>query len=134
MISGINHITFAVSNLERSLHFYREILGCTQVHAWKDGAYLEAGNLWLCLSEDPRAKGNNDYTHIAFDVPAESFARLSAKIIESGAERWKENSSEGDSLYFCCPDGHRLEIHVGGLQSRLRSIGESREADSGSAW
>ena len=133
MISGINHITFAVSNLERSLHFYRDILGCTEVYAWSAGAYLDAGGMWLCLSEDPGAGGNTDYTHVAFDVPTESFEALSRRIIDSGAELWKQNRSEGDSLYFCCPDGHRLEIHVGDLQSRLDAIRQSKPTRCGFA-
>lgn len=133
MISGINHITFAVSDLDRSLRFYRDILKCTEVHTWAGGAYLDAGGVWLCLSLDAGAAGNTDYTHIAFDVAPEDFAELSARIIESGAQLWKTNRSEGDSLYFCCPDGHRLEIHVGDLQSRLGAIHESQGASCASA-
>lgn len=132
MISGINHITFAVSDLDRSLEFYRDILGCTEVYAWDGGAYLEAGDIWLCLSLDPSAAGNADYTHVAFDVPLARFSELADRIISSGAQLWKQNRSEGDSLYFCCPDGHRLEIHVGDLRSRLRAINERKEAGCGS--
>ncbi len=124
MISGINHITFAVSDLDRSLDFYCDVLGCEQVHSWESGAYLRAGTFWLCLSLDPSVTGNSDYTHIAFDVPPEEFEKLSTRILKSGVQPWKENRSEGQSLYFCCPDGHRLEIHVGDLNSRLRAIAE----------
>ncbi|HEX5514181.1 MAG TPA: glutathione transferase, partial [Gammaproteobacteria bacterium] len=37
---------------------------------------------------------------------------------------WKDNKSEGDSLYFLDPDGHKLEIHVGDLESRLAALRE----------
>ena len=133
MISGINHITFAVSDLDRSLCFYRDVLGCTEVYSWKGGAYLEAGSLWICLSEDASASGNVDYTHVAFTVCPEGFTLLSANVIESGAKIWKDNLSEGDSLYFCCPDGHRLELHVGDLQPRLRAIEERKRGLCGTA-
>ncbi|MEE4190911.1 MAG: VOC family protein [Halieaceae bacterium] len=133
MISGINHITFAVSDLHRSLEFYRDILGCTEVYAWDGGAYLEAGDIWLCLSVDSSAAGSTDYTHVAFDVPSERFSELTDRIISSGAQLWKQNRSEGDSLYFCCPDGHRLEIHVGDLESRLGAIYEKKGAGCGPA-
>ncbi len=122
MISGINHITLAVSDLERSLVFYRDLLGCKQVHVWDSGAYLEAGNIWLCLSPDTSVQPSKDYSHIAFDIETEKFESLSKKIIASGTNIWKENRSEGESLYFCDPDGQHLEIHVGDLASRLKAM------------
>lgn len=122
MISGINHITLAVSDLGRSLVFYRDVLGCEQVHVWEGGAYLEAGNTWLCLSPDAGVQPSKDYSHIAFDVEAEKFEALSKKVVASGMDIWKENRSEGESLYFCDPDGQRLEIHVGDLASRLEAL------------
>lgn len=131
MITGINHVTFAVSNLERSLAFYRDVLGARVVYAWESGAYLDAGGLWLCLSLDANAQGGSDYTHLAFSVDASSFPILRDRVLASGAECWKENQSEGDSLYFCCPDGHRLELHVGDLNSRLGAIGERRQGRCG---
>ena len=42
---------------------------------------------------------------------------------------WKDNRSEGASLYFLDPDGHRLELHVGTLASRLAHY--SADASSG---
>ena len=60
----------------------------------------------------------SDYTHYAFDVSADGFAALSAQI-RAHATIWKDNRSEGDSLYFLDPDGHRMELHIGSLASRL---------------
>lgn len=129
MIRGLNHLTLAVSDLDRSLVFYRDLLGLRVRALWPAGAYLEAGALWLCLSVDPEGRGTDclkpdcqnvrtDYTHVAFDVAAGDFAEL-AQRVRAAAPEWKKNRSEGESLYIVDPDGHRLELHVGSLESRL---------------
>lgn len=124
MITGLNHITLAVSDLDRSLDFYRQVLGLDAHVRWQKGAYLSAGALWLCLSVDePCAK--TDYTHLAFNVSEPDFAACCERLREAGVEEWKSNKSEGDSLYFLDPDGHKLEIHVGSLVSRLQSLKQS---------
>jgi catechol 2,3-dioxygenase-like lactoylglutathione lyase family enzyme len=119
-ITGLNHITLAVSDLDRSLAFYRDTLGCTVRALWADGAYLEAGGMWLCLSrdQDMRSAPRPDYTHIAFSVAEEDFATLSERL-KTECTIWKDNRSEGASTYFLDPDGHKLELHVGTLTTRL---------------
>jgi len=117
-VLGLNHLTLAVAELNRSIAFYRDLLGFELRAAWDEGAYLEAGSLWLCLSVDPLTARGRDYTHFAFDVAPEDFEALCAQICKH-AEIWKDNRSEGASLYFLDPDGHRLELHVGSLASRL---------------
>ncbi|MGL6313942.1 FosG/FosC2-related fosfomycin resistance glutathione transferase [Vibrio sp. WXL103] len=131
MISGLNHITIAVSDLERSLKFYRDTLGFTAHAKWDNGAYLSVGELWFCLScDEPCPK--NDYTHIAFDVASEEFEAFAKCIISLGVEVWKENKSEGQSLYILDPDGHKLELHSGSLKSRLESL--KTKPYSGMVW
>lgn len=36
----------------------------------------------------------------------------------------EDNKSEGQSFYFLDPDGHKLELHVGDLASRLAQCRE----------
>jgi len=128
-VSGLNHLTLAVTDLGRSIAFYRDLLGCELRAVWEDGAYLEAGSLWLCLSLDARAGGvqRPDYTHYAFEVEADGFEALAARI-RTHARLWKENASEGASLYFLDPDDHRLELHVGTLASRLEHYRSSPDS------
>lgn len=123
-IRGLNHITLATTDLANSVAFYTQGLGMTLEHQWDSGAYLSAGSLWLCLSVDGAAKASSDYTHFAFDVVADDFAATRACLIRCGAREWKQNTSEGGSFYFTDPDGHRLELHVGDLASRLAHISE----------
>lgn len=121
MIRGLNHITIAVSHLDDSLKFYRDVLGFKGHVKWDDGAYLSMGSLWFCLSVDTPCE-KSDYTHIAFDVSESLFEGFCTKLKSLGVKEWKENRSEGDSLYILDPDGHKLEIHSGCLKSRLESL------------
>ncbi len=131
MISGLNHITLAVSDLEHSLNFYINILGFTGHVKWESGAYLSIGGVWFCLSCDTPCP-KNDYTHIAFDITPEEFESFSSRIFSFGVEVWKQNKSEGQSLYILDPDGHKLEIHVGSLKSRLEAL--KSKPYSGLTW
>lgn len=119
-VRGLNHLTLAVVDLDRSLAFYRDLLGLRLRALWAGGAYLEAGSLWLCLSVDPAAadRPHPDYTHIAFDVAEADFEGLCERVAKV-ARQWRDNRSEGASLYILDPDGHKLELHVGSLETRL---------------
>lgn len=119
-VSGLSHITLAVADVERSLIFYRDVLGFVVRATGAHGAYLEAGQLWLCLSRDDLARSSPrpDYTHIALSISEAEYRALSQRLT-AACEIWKDNNSEGDSTYFLDPDGHKLEIHVGSLETRL---------------
>lgn len=52
-VSGFNHLTLRVRNLEQSLRFYCGLLGMKLVHKGRKDVYLEWGNAWICLLERP---------------------------------------------------------------------------------
>jgi catechol 2,3-dioxygenase-like lactoylglutathione lyase family enzyme len=120
-VTGLNHVTLAVSDLQRSFDFYVSLLGMKPHVRWARGAYLSTGNLWFCLSTD-QASPAQDYTHVALSVDAAELPQWRRRFSEAQVPLWKENTSEGDSLYFLDPDGHQLELHAGDLNSRLRSL------------
>ena len=122
MITGLNHVTFAVRDLDESFDFYCSVLGLRPVFRWSEGVYLLAGDFWIALIEDSERRPGPlpDYSHVAFSVQASNFEGMSQKIRTSGATIWQKNTSEGDSLYFLDPNGHKLEIHSSDLVSRLR--------------
>ncbi|MEM7210807.1 MAG: VOC family protein [Pseudomonadota bacterium] len=124
MITGVNHVTLAVADLGRSFEFYTDLLGLTPEARWDRGAYLSAGNLWLALIVVPKRTPSTaeDYSHIALSCDADQFDALRSRIETAGAAEWSKNRSEGASHYFLDPDGHRLEIHVGDLQTRLAEM------------
>ncbi|MEM6856777.1 MAG: VOC family protein [Pseudomonadota bacterium] len=119
-ITGLNHLTLCVADLDQSVAFYRDCLGCELRSRGPRSAYLGAGNLWLCLelSAEASRSPRRDDSHIAFSVAPEDFGALS-RAVEARCPLWKSNKSEGSSIYFLDPDGHRLELHVGSLETRL---------------
>ncbi|WP_038904702.1 VOC family protein [Dickeya zeae] len=120
MLSGFNHLTLSVCDLPRSLTFYHHLLGLRLEAEWATGAYLSLPGLWLCLSLEPtRGDIAAGYTHYAFSLSADNFPLFCQRLRDAGVTEWKDNRSEGDSLYFLDPDGHQLEAHVGDLASRL---------------
>jgi catechol 2,3-dioxygenase-like lactoylglutathione lyase family enzyme len=121
VLKGINHITLAVSDLTTSLAFYTELLGMKAHVRWDGGAYLSLGDIWFCLSCDEVAP-SQDYSHIALDIAEADYAGFVARLRLANVREWRENRSEGQSCYFQDPDGNKLEIHCGNLQSRLNSL------------
>ncbi|WP_284455949.1 VOC family protein [Alloalcanivorax xenomutans] len=123
---GINHITLSVSDLDRSLTFYTDIVGMTAIVRWDGGAYLRSGVDWVCLSLDNRTRQGPlpEYSHVAFSLAESAFREKADLLRRHGIPLWKDNRSEGNSLYFLDPDGHKLEFHSGDLASRLSALRE----------
>lgn len=121
MVSGLNHLTLAVADLDRSLAFYTGLLGFRPRARTSHSAYLEAGAFWLALVVDdsPGFKAvPNGYSHIALTVPIGELGGMRERLMESGVRCWQE-SERKDSFYFCDLDDHQLELHAGDLESRL---------------
>jgi catechol 2,3-dioxygenase-like lactoylglutathione lyase family enzyme len=127
MITGVNHLTLSIKNTEESFAFYTQVLGFQPVAKWPKGAYLLAGDMWIALVLDDRTHEQPlpEYTHIAFSVSQVDFPVMCERIKNSGAVIWQENWTEGESLYFLDPNGHKLEIHASDLATRIKTAKES---------
>jgi len=79
------------------------------------------GDIWLCLALD-KSEPANDYSHIAFNVAADSYMDTVQRLQQANVQTWKSNHSEGHSFYFLDLDKHKLELHEGNLASRLNSV------------
>jgi catechol 2,3-dioxygenase-like lactoylglutathione lyase family enzyme len=124
VLKGLNHITLSVSDLRGSLTYYTELLGFSLRARWDEGAYLTLGGLWLCLVHDLEVRSGplGEYTHFALSAAPEDFEAFSRKVVEGAHPTWKGNTSEGESVYLLDPDGHKLEVHVGSLETRLAAL------------
>jgi lactoylglutathione lyase len=55
-ITGIGHIILAVREMDRSLAFYRDVVGLAVSMASPEFAFLQAGGVTLCLRQPARAR------------------------------------------------------------------------------
>ena len=131
MVSGLNHTTLAVHDLEQSFNFYAKLLGLKPVARWYKGAYLLAGDAWICPTLDPETRTSPlpEYSHLAFSIAPEQFEEAVDRLAAAGVPSWQQNHSHGDSFYFLDPNGHKLELHTAELESRLASLREKPPRD-----
>ncbi|WP_017186968.1 FosM family fosfomycin resistance protein [Alkalibacillus haloalkaliphilus] len=124
-IKGINHLLFSVSDLEKSIDFYKEVLDAKLLVKGKNTAYFDMNGIWIALNVEkniPRHEINESYTHIAlsidetdFDLFYNKLKRLNVNVLP-GRER---NKKDKKSIYFTDPDGHKFEFHTGTLKDRM---------------
>jgi len=129
-IKGLNHITFAVSDLIRSTDFYTQVLGANLLLTGTKTVYMDLAGIWLALNLVSEPQKPASYTHIAFTVDEADLAifrqRLQDKCINLEADR-PRHPDEGQSLYFRDPDGHLLELHSKTQASRVEYYRQTRK-------
>jgi catechol 2,3-dioxygenase len=118
----IGHVHLKVSDLERALAFYRDILGFEEQQRWGDqAAFLSAGgyhhhiglNTWESQGAPPPARGTTGLYHAAIRYPdRKALANALKRLVEA---RWPLSgaSDHGVSvaLYLSDPDGNGIELY-----------------------
>ncbi|MEO5713753.1 MAG: VOC family protein [Luteolibacter sp.] len=119
---SIGHVHLKVADLERALHFYRDVLGFEVTQRFGDtAAFLSAGgyhhhialNTWESLGGKPPARGTTGLYHVAILYPdrptlGDALRRLQAAGIPlDGAA----DHGVSEALYLHDPDGNGVELY-----------------------
>ena len=120
-LQGLRHVALYVSDVERSLVFYRDVMGMEL--EWRpapDSVYLTSGTDNLALHRRgpvlPSQSQSTDQTldHIGFVVPSAADVDDWARFLEGHdvtlAMVPKTHRDGARSLYFHDPDGIRIQI------------------------
>lgn len=120
IIKGLAHVCFTVSDLDRSLAFYRDTLGMALAFEFRNekgerfGVYLSfGGRNFLELFQgglQPPAEGQS-FRHICLEVADinQSVAELKARGVE--VTEVKLGSDNTWQSWLSDPDGNRIELH-----------------------
>lgn len=133
MSTGLSHITFIVTDLNRTQEILEKVFKARCVYVSGDRNYslskerfLLVGDVWIAIMEgDPLP--TRSYNHVAFKINEADFEDRLAQIEALGLEIRPPRprvEGEGRSIYFYGPDNHLFELHTGTLDDRLKKYAE----------
>ena len=119
-VGGLDHLVLRVSDMERAIKFYGDVLGCQVERRLSEIGLvqLRAGTSMIDLvprgSEPALAAGRN-VDHYAVRIAAFDFDALKAHLERHGvevgeAQRRYGAEGYGPSLYITDPDGNTVEL------------------------
>lgn len=115
VIEAVDHIGITVSNLERSIEFYRELFDFEIIEKYGDvrQAFMRVGEIVLGLYEVEGYKNPaGTKNHISFYIDEEDFedAVDEIKKREIPIVFGPDNLRKGKSVVFLDPDGNQIEL------------------------
>lgn len=110
-----------MADIERSLGFYRDILGFEVMDRWDDAAFISAGgyhhhiglNTWESKDGSPPPRGHTGLYHHAILFPTrKSLAEALQRLVDAG---WPLTGAAdhgvSEALYLDDPDGNGVELY-----------------------
>jgi catechol 2,3-dioxygenase-like lactoylglutathione lyase family enzyme len=119
-LEGIDHVAVGVRDIERSVKWYIDVLGFERLHEgmWNDvPTFIGKGNTGIALfpaSSDakPTSLSHRELRmlHLAFRADRENLLAAQRELEKRGIKFEFQDHEISQSIYFCDPDGHALEI------------------------
>jgi catechol 2,3-dioxygenase len=118
----VGHVNLRVSDLERAIAFYTDVLGfALRQRIGNGGAFLGAGgyhhhvglNAVRSLGGTPPPEGHTGLHHVAFLYPSRrSLAVAVKRVLAAGvALTHKADHGVSEAVYFCDPDRNLVELY-----------------------
>lgn len=118
----VGHVHLQVADLERSIAFYRDVLGLDVIQRALAGtvAFLSAGgyhhhlaiNTFQSLGGTPPPPGHTGLFHVAFVYPdRKALARACKRVMDHGIVVQGRDHGVSEAVYFSDPDGNGVEIY-----------------------
>ena len=122
---GFHHVALICKDVEETIKFYQEFLGCPLVelvenrdYAGSSHFFFDMGNRNLLGFFDFPGHDHPDFMetigavqHIALSTPAAQFAEIKAKLDAAGIEYVGPDRGIDDSLYVRDPNGVGIEFY-----------------------
>jgi len=118
----VGHVHLKVSDLERAVRFYRDVLGFDVMQRWgRQAAFLSAGgyhhhvglNTWESLGGHAPAPGTTGLYHVAFLYPSRAALGAAYRRLIEHSVPLDGASDHGvsEALYLRDPDGNGIELY-----------------------
>jgi catechol 2,3-dioxygenase-like lactoylglutathione lyase family enzyme len=118
---GVHHVALLSSDVERTVHFYQDLLEFPLTDMFENRDYKGSTHFFFDIGNGnaiaffdlpgldlgPYAEVLGGLHHLALSVVPERWAYLKGKLDEAGIEY---AHIDGSSIYFRDPDGARLEL------------------------
>lgn len=119
---AVGHVHLKVSDLERSIAFYRDVLGFNlQQRFGTQAAFMAAGdyhhhlglNTWDSLGGAPAPRGHPGLYHTAFLYPDRAtLGAAIANVVDQGIElTGAADHGVSEAVYLDDPDGNGIELY-----------------------
>jgi catechol 2,3-dioxygenase len=120
--ADIGHVHLKVSDLERALAFYRDVLGFDVMQRWGgEAAFVSAGgyhhhiglNTWESRGGSPPPPGTTGLYHVAVRYPSRAaLATALRRVVEAGVPiSGASDHGVSEAIYLSDPDGNGIELY-----------------------
>jgi catechol 2,3-dioxygenase len=120
--ADIGHVHLKVSDLERAIAFYRDVLGFELQHRYGDeAAFLSAGgyhhhiglNTWESKGGSPPPPNTTGLYHVAIRYPdRETLARAVQAVVDAGVPlTGASDHGVSEAIYLRDPDSNGIELY-----------------------